>query len=183
MASIDALLEAYRATISLPWDGTRTGAERVWFAVYEPAQERRLRCRVPEFELATKQAGHGWKQIDLTNDFAEWMAVNEYREEYFRQPELMEYELSYFADYVRDHVRKELTAPGVDQNTVVTIIGLASLFGFMRASALLEKVTSDIRGRLLVFFPGQHEGHNYRLLNARDGWNYLAIPITGKDKA
>ena len=33
-------------------------------------------------------------------------------------------------------------------------------------------------GRLLVFFPGEVEGNNYRLLDARDGWNYLATPIT-----
>ena len=33
-------------------------------------------------------------------------------------------------------------------------------------------------GRLVVFFPGQFEQNNYRLLDARDGWNYLAVPIT-----
>ena len=42
----------------------------------------------------------------------------------------------------------------------------------------VRKVDRDIRGRLLVFFPGQYEHNNYRLLDARDGWNYLAIPIT-----
>jgi len=40
--------------------------------------------------------------------------------------------------------------------------------------------SSWIAGRLLVFFPGEHEGNSYRLLDARDGWNYLAIPITPK---
>jgi hypothetical protein len=29
-----------------------------------------------------------------------------------------------------------------------------------------------------VFFPGVYENNNYRLLDARDGWNYLAVPIT-----
>jgi len=42
-------------------------------------------------------------------------------------------------------------------------------------------VEADIRGRLLVFFPGVYEQDNYRLLDARDGWNYLAIPITASD--
>jgi len=28
-----------------------------------------------------------------------------------------------------------------------------------------------------VFFPGEHEGNSYRLLDARDGWNYLAVPL------
>ena len=31
---------------------------------------------------------------------------------------------------------------------------------------------------LSIFFPGQYEQNNYRLLDARDGWNYLAVPIT-----
>jgi len=29
-----------------------------------------------------------------------------------------------------------------------------------------------------VFFPGQLEQNNYRLLDARDGWNYMAVPIS-----
>jgi len=42
-------------------------------------------------------------------------------------------------------------------------------------------VESSIRGRLLVFFPGEYENNNYRLLDARDGWNYLAVPITARE--
>ena len=41
-------------------------------------------------------------------------------------------------------------------------------------------VEGDIQGRLLVFFPGVYEQNNYRLLDARDGWNYLAVPITSQ---
>jgi hypothetical protein len=43
---------------------------------------------------------------------------------------------------------------------------------------MLKEVVKDIRGRLVVFFPGEYEDNNYRLLDARDGWNYLAVPIT-----
>jgi hypothetical protein len=39
-------------------------------------------------------------------------------------------------------------------------------------------VDDAIRGRVVVFFPGELEQNNYRLLGARDGWNYLAIAIT-----
>jgi hypothetical protein len=35
-----------------------------------------------------------------------------------------------------------------------------------------------VNGRMLVFFPGEVDGNNYRLLGAKDGWNYLATPIT-----
>ena len=41
-----------------------------------------------------------------------------------------------------------------------------------------EEVIHDIQGRLLLFFPGEFDNNNYRLLDARDGWNYLAVPIT-----
>jgi len=35
---------------------------------------------------------------------------------------------------------------------------------------------------LLVFFPGTKNDNNYRLLDARDGWNYLAQGITLHDE-
>jgi hypothetical protein len=57
-------------------------------------------------------------------------------------------------------------------------LGAASLYGFIRISRLLTEVEADIRGRLLVFFPGDYDQNNYQLLSARDGWNYLAVPIT-----
>jgi hypothetical protein len=30
---------------------------------------------------------------------------------------------------------------------------------------------------MVVTFPGTHQGGIYRLLDARDGWNYHAVPI------
>ena len=48
----------------------------------------------------------------------------------------------------------------------------------VRVSTLIQGLAQDIRGRLLVFYPGTYEHGNYRLLDARDGWNYLAVPIT-----
>jgi hypothetical protein len=72
-----------------------------------------------------------------------------------------------------------LTAPGVDSRTVVAVSGAASLFGLVRVSSLIDEVAGDIRGRLVVFFPGSYDEKSYfRLLDARDGWDYLAVPIT-----
>jgi hypothetical protein len=48
----------------------------------------------------------------------------------------------------------------------------------IRVSDVLQRISGRVEGRLLVFFPGSLERGNYRLLDARDGWNYLAIPIT-----
>jgi hypothetical protein len=83
-----------------------------------------------------------------------------------------------FLKTVADELRTVLRGDGVDEDTVVAVQGVACLFGFTRVSLVLKEVVKDIKGRLLLFFPGEYEGGNYRLLDARDGWNYLAVPIT-----
>lgn len=176
MSEIESLVRAYERFVRLPWDRNLAGPQRVWFAIYDPAQERRLRPRVGAFEAATRTAGHGWVLVDITDAFAEWMAGHEYREAYFEQPDDMALALADFGQSLAERVSEVLTA--ADENTVVAVIGLASVFGLTRASDLFAKVAPLVRGRLLAFFPGQHDGSNYRLLDARDGWNYLAVPIT-----
>jgi hypothetical protein len=178
MNEVEQLLREYQRFVRTPWDRSRAGAQKVWFAIYDPAQERRLRLRISDFKVATHNAGHSWAEIDLTNSFAEWMAAHEYREAYFEDPDAMEPALDEFASALAAQVIGRLTDSSVDDQTVVAVVGLASLFGLTRASALLRAVDASICGRLLVFFPGQHDGSNYRLLDARDGWNYLAVPIT-----
>ncbi len=179
MNEIEGLLKAYERFLQLPWDRTLAGPQKIWFAIYEPAQERRLRLRLPEFEVVTKTAGHSWSHFDLTDLFAMWMAQHEYHEAYFEQPEDMDLALHDFTNFVSQQIIDALIFPNVDANMVVAISGVASLFGLTYASAIFETVAPSIRGRLLVFFPGQHDGSNYRFLDARDGWNYLAVPITG----
>jgi hypothetical protein len=178
MSQIEQLLAAYTEFVSLPWQKHLAGPQKVWFAVYDPAQERRLRLRVPEFGMATQQAGHGWSYLDVSNSFAIWMANHKYREVYFQRPERMGLALRDFATHVAEEIRTALTAPDVDENTVVAVGGVASLFGLTYVSTVLEPVASSVQGRLLVFFPGRYENGVYRLLDARDGWNYLAAPIT-----
>jgi len=51
----------------------------------------------------------------------------------------------------------------------------------MGGAEILPMVEGHIRGRFLVFFPGVYEQDNYRLLDARDGWNYHAVPITASE--
>ena len=72
---------------------------------------------------------------------------------------------------------------------------LASLWGFRSGErgthtsrtimldelSLLLAVEGDVRGRIVVFFPGEYEDGNYRLLDVRDGWSYLAVPITSRE--
>jgi hypothetical protein len=181
MGRIEGLIKAYEAFVSQPWSRGLSGAERTWFAVYEPAQERRLLLRVPEFANATAKAGHGWKHVDLSNAFAEWMAGHKYREAYFEDPEALDLALADFTAHAVACVKGALAAPDVDENTVVALTGAGALFGLAKTSDILEQVTSLTRGRLLVFFPGRYESSRYRLLDARDGWNYLAVPILARN--
>lgn len=179
MARIEDLAEKYGRHIATPWQRTVAGAQRIVMVVYDKELERTLRARKLAFETATKQASHEWHEIDLASVFAEWMAQDDYRDEYFASPEDLQLKLdAEFADYVAGSLSELLNHPDATDTSVVAVFGVGALFGFVHVSRILKLVESDIRGRLVVFFPGHHERNNYRLLDARDGWNYLAVPIT-----
>jgi hypothetical protein len=180
LSYVDGLLEAYRKFVSLPWQQNLAPAQRVWMAVYPPEYERRLRLHLPDFEVATKEANHTWALIDVTTSFERWMAGHEYRDEYFESPDLLETALPAFFDHLVSEVRHRL-GQHPDSDRVVGVLGAGTLFGLgdaVKVSALLNAINDAIAGRLLVLFPGEYEGNSYRLLDARDGWNYLATPIT-----
>ena len=172
---VELLLREYRKQLALPWTVV-AGPQKVWIAVYPPELERRLRVRVTEFEIATRNAGHDWRLVDLTRAFSEWLAANEYRKDYFAEPQLLSAALGDFVTNVADTVVAALNS--ADENAVVCVMGVGSLFPMVRVSEVIDRAARSIRGRLLVLFPGHLEGSNYRLLDARDGWNYLAVPIT-----
>ena len=176
---IARLVANYERHASIPWPATLAGPQRVWFAVYDKNDERRLRARVQEFEIATRRAGHGWSLVDVTDAFPLWLAAHEYRDSYFADPEALEVAMDDFLEHVASTVREHLRV--ADERTVVGLLGVGTLFGFIKVSALVKAVQDDVRGRLLVFFPGSHENNTYRLLDARDGWNYMAVPITPDD--
>ena len=179
MARIEDLADRFERHIATPWQRTISGAQRVVMLVYDKEMERTLRARKAAFETAARQAGHDSHEIDVSDSFATWMASDEYREEYFSSPEDLQLKLqAEFPSYVAEHLRAALTADGVGDNSVVALFGVAALFGFARLSQILKLVEADIKGRLVVFFPGHLDRNNYRLLDARDGWNYLAVPIT-----
>ena len=179
MGRIEDLAERFRRHVALPWRRDLAGAERAVFVVYDKADERRLRARKALFELAATETGHRWIECDLTGTFAGWMAGTQYRESYFESPEDLGLKLEEdFRAHVAGRVREKLAAPEADEDSVVAVFGIASLFGFARVSELMQAVEGDVRGRIAVFFPGEYEDGNYRLLDARDGWNYLAVPVT-----
>lgn len=179
MGRIEELAARYRTHIGAPWQRNLAGDQKAIFVVYPKTDERKLRARLELFEMATTSTGHGWRLLDISNSFARWMADTDYREAYFEDPEALTMKLrSDFVQYAAGRLREVLTDENVDENTVVAIQGVACLYGFTRVSLVLKEVVKDIQGRLVVFFPGEYEENNYRLLDARDGWNYLAVPIT-----
>lgn len=178
MNRVERLIHKYERFVGLPWEQTLAGPQRVWFAVYDKTDERRIRLRLSEFELATRRAGHGWTGVDLTDAFGIWMSEQEYRDSYFEDPSALDLQLPCFEEYVVGRIQDALGSHDTTDNDVVAVTGIAALFGFVKVSSVVQRVAKSVSGRLLLLFPGIHEGNNYRLLDARDGWNYLAVPIT-----
>jgi len=180
MNAIDRLVANYDRQMRLPWAANVSGKQRVWFAVYPPAEERRLRARLPQFEALTLEARHGWSIVDLTGVLPEYISAHEYREGIFQQPTHFSAN-SELEAVAAERVRQACAREDADDDSVVAVLGLASLFDFMRVSSLIDRAEDCVRGRLLVFFPGEYQRNVYRFMDARDGFNYMAVPITSTE--
>lgn len=185
MSRIDLLKKNYQRICEMPWDRNIAGSQRVWLVVYDKEDERKLRLRLGLFEEATGQARRKWEAIDLTDAFPRWLCNSDnagFMDGYFESPELLdEAVLSDLKQDVAARIKSVLRVLPDPDNTVIALYGIASLFGFMKVSELIPLIEGELKGRLLVFFPGVYEQNNYRLLDARDGWNYHAVPITASE--
>lgn len=182
MARTDQLLESYKRHVGLPLNPGLPLSQRSWFVVYPPEEERRLVPRLPEFEIATKDAGLDWQRIDLSDSFAAWVDTfdEEERESCLRQPAVLEsYAPAGYLSHLQALIDAAISLVPADQRarTVFALTGLMELFDFVHVSDLVEALDKSFAGVLLVFFPGEREENTYRFLCARDGWNYLAVPI------
>jgi hypothetical protein len=180
MSNIDRLLSNYSRQVRLPWSANMSGKQRVWFAVYPPGEERRVRARLPQFEALTLEANHGWFKVDLTRLLPEFLAAHRYREAIFQSPQHLRVgsELEVRAAAL---VNQTCSLSEANASSVVAVTGLASLFDLVRVSNLVERVEDSVSGRLLVFFPGEYAGNVYRFMDARAGFNYMAVPITSTE--
>lgn len=181
LSRVEKLVEQYKKLVGLPWERNIAGPQRVWFVVYDKTDERKLRYHQDEFETATTNAGRKWREVDLTNAFAEWLGKHEYRDGYFEDPSEVERALPEFQRSVVERIEAEFKAG--DESTVVALRGVASLFGLISVSDVVQTAEDSVRGRLLVFFPGEYENKHYWFLGdrGRSGWNYLAVPITAHE--
>jgi len=180
MASkIDQLLAAFELVVNEPWSASLSGQERVWFLVYDPAEQRKIDLRIGDFETATIKADKRWVNISLKKCFPTWMANHDYKEEYFNDPETLVDQLeAEFKQFAINFLTKAIEKYETNENTLIAINDISSLFGFSRMSDVVNGCSSAFKGRMLIFFPGEYTKNQYRLLDARDGWSYLARPIT-----
>lgn len=184
MSRIDQLVQSYRRHAEIPLKQNVTAAERTWFVVYSPEEERRLRCRVAEFEIVTKDCGLFWHEIDFSRAFGMWLDTFDDAEErasILATPSIAEdYARPGFHDYLACMIRKAVAAVPASEieRTVFALTGLMELYDFIHVSEVMDALGKDPRGVLLVFFPGEREENTYRFLGARTGWDYLATPIT-----
>ncbi len=174
---ISSLLKNYESHISLPWSKMISPEERSVFVIYKPEDELKLRARVGEFELASIKYNHSWTLLDVTDSFADWLAGQDYAEAYFEDPEYLSANYEYFAKELVDQLAQQVA--GQTDQAVIALLGCGTLFGIASVSDLVKALAAQLSGRLIVFFPGEQEGNTYRLLDAKNGWGYLATSIKG----
>ena len=76
------------------------------------------------------------------------------------------------AERLKEEVDKTLGS-----NDVVALLGTGTLFGFASVSELVKALSPVVKGKLVVFFPGEYHDNNFSLLDAKDGWGYHATAI------
>lgn len=178
MSKIKRLIQSYCKFIAIPWRSDAAAAQRVIFCVYNENDELRIRTKIDEFEIATRQSGNEWVVFDLTDTFPDWLAGQRYAKSYFKKPQLLSTLMPNYLAYIKQEFENFIQAKATNEKTVVALKGVGSLFGFLKVKEVVDTLAPLVRGRLLVFFPGSFEDNNYRLLDGYDGWNYLAVPIT-----
>lgn len=178
---ISNLLKEYENHISLSWPAVASGEERSIFTIYKPEDELKLRTRVEAFEQATTAHGYHWQLLDITHSFEKWLAGQDYAEAYYENPEYLEANYEFFAEDLVQELRQKIqeSNEGDPARTAVALLGCGTLFGITSVSDLVRQLADVIQGRLLVFFPGEKDGNTYRLLDAKNGWGYLATALKG----
>jgi hypothetical protein len=178
IAKIDRLAGAFAGHVAIGWPASSSGSQRVIMIVYDPGEERALRRKLDLFAQGARAAGKSWTAVDLTPLVARWLEAQRYRELYFAEPdEFAAIGEDRIAAFVAGELEQALAA---DQSpdAIVAAFGVGSLFGFASVSTILSRVEHAVRGRLVVFFPGAMREGRYRLLDARESWDYHAVAIT-----
>ena len=178
MSKVDELAAVFSDHVAVGWPSGSSGAQRVIMIVYDPGDERTLRKKIDLFAQAAQTHNHAWHSLDLTSSFGTWLGTHRYREGYFEEPHMLSAGANeLFTQYAAGAVLSAQGRSGPTDREIVGLIGVGSLFGVASVSDVLARVDHAIKGRLAIFFPGRARDGRYRLLDARDGWDYHAVPI------
>lgn len=180
MPNIQRLVNNYTSYVKLPWQNNLSASESIWFAVYPPEKERSLLARLDEFSIETINAGKNWCGINLQGLFTEWLDQEDKdeRDAMFASPGDLEFFAKEdLAEFLADKIIEKFETSDTADNTVFALYGLMELYDYVEVSKLIEELDTNLKGRLLVFFPGSKEHNTYRFMNARKGWDYLAVCI------
>jgi hypothetical protein len=175
MHTFDDLVKAYRKQVRLPWREDVPASGRVWMLWYDRSLEGRVAGQWDQFAHETHAADHGWQSLDAGTLFAAWLEASGFEDALLEEPEELKTVLPRFETHVANWLGEAVDAAG--PNDVVALKRSGALFGLARLSRAVEAVEGRLKGRLLLSFAGRYDGTGYRLLDARPGWNYHAIPI------
>jgi hypothetical protein len=176
MSKVNQLLSKFESVIKEPWPVGLSGQEKVWFLIFDPIDLKKVHFKLSEFEMATKNANREWLLISLNDYFTNWLSNHDYKEAFFLEPEYISDALQTdFREYIIQEINKELIQNS--ENTLLVLKDASSIFGFIKLSEVVQDISNKIKGRLMVLFPGEFTNNQYRLMDARDGWDYLARPI------
>ena len=176
MSKINQLLAKFEGIINEPWPTGLSGQEKVWFLIFDPIDLRKVHFKLGEFEMATKNANREWLLISLNDYFTNWLSQHDYKESFFEEPQYISDALQ---DDFREYIINEITKSFFQnsENTLLVLKDVSAIFGFIKLSEIVNDISKKIKGRLMVLFPGEFTSNQYRLMDARDGWDYLARPI------
>lgn len=177
MNYVERLNEALAQQLRHPWTQDKSGGERVWFLVFDPDKLRTVLARKEAFRQTVEASGKRWEEIDLSRAFGSWMADHRYAKRYFARPKLATTIAEDFLKILAADITSQIDERHIDEETLLVLTGTEALYGIFKLSHISRLIEDMVPGRLLVFFPGQYREPQYRFLDARDGWNYLAIPI------
>ena len=177
MSKIDQLLQKYQRIIKEPWSKGLSGQEKVWFLIFDPVDLRKVYFKLGEFEIATKNSNRSWNLISLENKFSDWLSKHDYKDSFFEDPDYLSDALQDdFKEYLEKSIISDLDTNN-NENTLIVLKDVSAIFGFIKLSEIVNAISNKVHGRLMVLFPGEFTNNQYRLMDARDGWDYLARPI------
>ena len=151
---IDLLVEAYEKVVKEPWSSALSGQERIWFLVYDPAEQRKIDLRLGDFETSAIKAGKKWKAISLKQCFPLWMANHEYKEDYFNNPEYIVDQLeAEFIPFAIEFLKNELKNIEQDEDTLIAIKRCICSFRFCPLIRNTKKLRQRFQRTPAYLFP------------------------------